>query len=137
MNFRNKLLMYHTIATALVAIPAQSLATDINLQYQEYSLESDEAQKLWSIESAVAEPLGKYDPWTMIATVKIPGMQDIKIGQLFSSGHCGYRDCPLKIMQGDQVLYDGFACDAYESHQFSTEFRALLACENIIPIELK
>lgn len=110
---------------------------EIDLKYKEIPPQSIEGQKIWSEESADATPIGQYDPWALVATVKVPGMEDITVSQLFSSNHCGSMDCPLKIMQGNSVLYEGLACNAYEHHKFAEEFNVVLACDEVIPLELK
>lgn len=137
MNFKAKLLAYHAIAAAIAVIPMQSVASDIDIKYEKFPLTSPEAQQIWAAESNDATPLGEEKPWAMIAKVKVPGKKDLVVSQLFSSMHCGGMECPIKIMQEGKVINEGMACDAYEYHELSDDHEALMACDAIIPLDLK
>lgn len=137
MSFKAKMLAFHAIAAATAALTTPSLADEISLKYQSYELDTPEAQKFWATESNFATPLGVTKPWAMIADVKINGLQDIQISQLFSSDQCGSQDCPIKVMQGKTVLTEDLACDATDFHFISDDGKYLVACDAVLPINPK
>lgn len=137
MTFRQKLLAYSTLAAAAAFVANGVSAQMTMLEYHDVPLTDPIAKKMWKDEIPDATALGQYSPWAVIAKVKVPGKEDFYVGQLWSGSHCSVRDCPVKVMQGDEVLLDVMGCDNTDEHGLNESGSTLFLCDMAYPTNVK
>lgn len=137
MTFRQKLLAYSSIASVIAAIPNGVSAQMVSLDYHEVPLSDPVARQMWKDEISDAKPLGQYSPWAVIAKVKLPNKQEFYVGQLWSGSHCSVKDCPVKVMQGNEILLDVMGCDNTDEHALNESGNTLFLCEMAYPTNAK
>jgi len=137
MTFRQKLLAYSAVATAIAGLSQGVSAEMVKLDYHDVPLSDPIASKMWKDEIPEASNLGQYSPWAVIAKVNIPGKGEVYVGQLWSGSHCGAHDCPVKVMQNDEILLNVMGCDDTDEHSLNASGSTLFLCDMAYPTNVR
>jgi hypothetical protein len=110
------------------------MAYDVPVEFKSYGLNSDQAKSIWGDKIGASE--GDDDPAIGVVT----GVVDTKEGRfvvsmLLDNFYCGNTTCPVRVFEGDKVVYDRSVCSNIAMIVLRPDARKLVACDKVVDLD--
>lgn len=135
MSFAAKLVAYSAAASVLMASSPIMYASNVTLDYKDYSFDTEIAKRTWGDQLSAAKSSGSA-PAVSVATINVDGHK-MEFAVLFAESMCSNTECPIRVFEDGEMILDAMTCRDISSHAVSESARAMVSCGEVLLIDRK